>query len=215
MFRRKSKKGIELISISKRTENEKPEPKTSSELKAKRRAIRSKSFYLNSKKTEPLPPLEGNKEASQKPRDPIFSSDSAKTPIKFVSPIHQQTRSDAKLNLVLANSDKDTEEPQLQVTRMHTSRFTMKIAPNGMSHTKTNGKINYRHSTYVKGTVPVMDYQLKKDKSQQEEKIVEEKEDETVQTMNFEDPSDKDKTNSLPRDRTSTIKSMFDVSYEL
>lgn len=220
MFRRKSKKGIELVSISKRKETEKPEPTTSSELKARRRAIRSMSFNHSSKNTAPLQPLE-DKKAIRKISEPLIpTSDSTKTRVKFVSPVHQSSlRTDAKLKLVPANSDNDNnEEPK--PTKVHTSRFTMKIVPHGMQQKKTNGRINYRHSTYISGSSPITGQQLKKSNSQEEMKTreetitEEEKEGEAVQTIHFDEPSD-DKSDSLLRDRTGTNKSLFDVSYEL
>ncbi len=205
MFRRKSKKGIELVSVAKRNESEKSAPpKTSNEVKAKRRAIRSMSFIHSSKKTEHLQPLE-DKRASRKISEPVLSN---KTETKFVSPVHQPSK------LMLSNGDEDGEEQT--PTRVYTSRFTMKIVPNGMSHMPTNGRANYRHSTYIPGSVPTL-HQLTKSKNI-EQKIINEElelEEEAVQTMSFDDDPSDEKSNSLPRNRTSTNKSVFDLSYEL
>lgn len=195
MFRRKQKKEIELLSIAKRTEAAKSAPKTSSELKARRRAVRSMSFDHN---PEQLQPLE-EKKFSRKLSEPLLED--TDTSITYTPPpVQEASRADARLKLIDADSAQDTKNKPS--TEVHTSSYTMKIVPNE----RTNGsRVKYRHSTYAtRGGVPNAYLALFKNSH---ENLCEEEED--LQRLKFDDLPE------VQRDRTSTENSMFDVSYEL
>ena len=206
MFRRKQKKEIELLSIAKRNEAAKFAPKTSSELKAKRRAVRSMCFDHNPETFQQLQPLE-EKRDRRKLSEPLLD-DYRKTRTTYTPPPIQQAspRTDARLKLIEAGSAQDTKK---KPTEVHTSTLMVKVLPNRRT---TSSRAHYRHSTYVTtGGVP-NEYLSLFMNSKSHEKLCEEEED--IQTLKFDDLGDVS-PDPTQRDRTSTENSMFDVSYEL
>ena len=219
MFRRKPKKDIQLVSIAQRNGEaavqEKYAPKTSSEVKAKRRAVRSMSFQHRFRRHEPAETKQEKQDKRKTSQPDMFKGMPKKETFSTTSrPLNLP---DARLKLVTAPEGEDTKN-----AAVHTSNYSLKIFPYQGGQSSQNGRLKYRHSTYVSSGSYAPAISKKPSKNKEREGIEEE---EDVQVLHFDDigSSLSSRKASMgrplstydPRERTGTQTSTFDVSYEL
>jgi len=221
MFRRnkaKNSKEIQLVGIRPAQGDpqldERTVAKTSSAVKARRRA--SRSLSLNEKKA-PIK-YHRNFDSTQSRGAKLSQPDLLKeAPVGNGSskPVISETP-DGDLQLVAVKDDGQAQDTE----QVHTANYTLKIVPcvtqtgdTAIRRSSQNGRSKYRHSTYIPSSTqpkPVLR------KSMSQEKIVIEEE-----VLHFDDvvpkrPPGGKGLDPVNRDRTGTDTSMlFDVSYEL
>ena len=219
MFRRKPKKDIQLVSVAQRNGEaavqEKYAPKTSSEVKAKRRAVRSMSFQHRFWKHEPIESKQNKQDKRKTSQPDMFKEVPKKETSTSSRPLNLP---DARLKLVTApEPGEDTRS-----AAVHTSNYTLKIFPSQGGQSSQNGRIKYRHSTYVSSRSSYAPAITKKPSGSNGGGI---EEGEDVQVLHFDDTAsslssrkasvDRPLSTYDPRERTGTQTSTFDVSYEL